>query len=149
MGATHYFKLGVFALTGVDPKAFPPAAISWKPEAVYVSSVPSTATLLSGAIEHLSAELQKINLPSPDSTRSRTTSVDQTLSGVSAAATNAGPFAADMRRTMHEVRGLIAAEEDDLRSAIADLRSVVENLNAVAEDARRNPSRVLFSQPPP
>lgn len=210
---TAYLGLDFF-----DPKASPPAPISWSPEGVYVPSVPSTSTQLFSAVEHLSSQLEKVDLPAlanhldslltgankaisdlkSDQIREqaiallaevRSTNgriqrmlddphvaevvrdlpqiaghlkgslarldeimhdkrIDQTLTGVAVAANNAGPLTTDMRRMMHDLREIVATEQDDLRAAIADLRTVADNLNAVTQDAKRNPARLLFGQPP-
>lgn len=74
--------------------------------------------------------------------------VDQILTGVSDAAANAGPAAADLKRTMRDVRALVATEQDDIRSIITDLRATIANLNALTADAKDNPSRLILSKPP-
>ena len=74
--------------------------------------------------------------------------LDQTLTGLSDTASNAGPAAADARRLLRDTSTLVASQEDDLRTIITDLRATIANLNAVTEDAKVNPSRLLFGQPP-
>jgi len=74
--------------------------------------------------------------------------LDQTLAGLSDAATSAGPFAADARRFMRDMRSLVASQQDDLRSIVTDLKGTIANLDAVTEDAKANPSRLILGQPP-
>jgi hypothetical protein len=74
--------------------------------------------------------------------------LDQTLSGLSDAATSAGPAAADARQLLRDVRVLVASEQDNLRSILADLTTTSANLKAASEDAKANPSRLLFEQAP-
>lgn len=74
--------------------------------------------------------------------------LDQILTGLSDAAANAGPATADARRLMRDTRALVASQQDDIRTIISDLRAAVANLNAVTQDAKANPSRLLFGQPP-
>ena len=74
--------------------------------------------------------------------------LDQTLSGLTDAATNAGPATADARQLLRDARVLVASEQENLRSIIGDLTTTAANLRAASEDARNNPGRLLFEQPP-
>lgn len=74
--------------------------------------------------------------------------VDQLLAGLSNAAANAGPATDDFKRTMRDLRTLVATQQEDIRSIVADLRSTLANLNALTADAKNNPSRLIFGKPP-
>jgi len=75
--------------------------------------------------------------------------VQQMVDGLSQTATNAGPASADLRRTMRELNVLLASEGEDLEAIIVGLRQLSENGAAVTDDAKSNPSRLLFGDPPP
>ena len=75
--------------------------------------------------------------------------VDKAIAGFSNAADAAPPAVADVRRLAHEAQQLIAGEADDIRSIINDLRRVASDASALTDDARANPSRLLFGKPPP
>lgn len=201
-----------------DPTVYPTPTIDWKPQGLYIPSVPSTTTQIRTAVERLALNLQdadlagvvrhfdtlvetantsigQLNIPQvqeqavalvsetrgtnarvkqllndpsidaalrdlPTITGQLRTSLtrvdevlhdkrlDQTLAGLSDAATNAGPATADARKLMGDLRTLVATEGDDLRSIVSELRATFANLNAAVEDLRANPSRLLLGRPP-
>ena len=73
----------------------------------------------------------------------------QMIDGLAATANSAAPAAVELRRVLRQLSDLLTTEGQDLQSIIANLRKFVENAADVAEDAKNNPSRVLFGAPPP
>ena len=209
---------GSISVDFFDPKQYPVPEVPWRPESVYIPSVPSTEAVLVSSVERLMNQLQQVDVgavvrhfdellgnanrsiddlklaefrkqgiallsevrgtnervkqllddPAIDATlhdlpkittRLQSTAarvneilndkrLDQTLSGLSDAATSAGPAADDARQMLRDVRVLVASEQDNLRSIVADLTATAANLRAASEDAKANPSRLLFEQAP-
>ncbi len=75
--------------------------------------------------------------------------VDKAVSGLSGVGDSAQVALADIRRLAHEASGLLAGETDDIRGVLTDLRRAAADASALTDDARANPSRLLFGNPPP
>jgi ABC-type transporter Mla subunit MlaD len=75
--------------------------------------------------------------------------IQQTLDGLSTTASAAAPAAVELRRVMKEVQTLLTSQQQDIESIVVNLRRVLENANAITQDAKQNPSRLLFGEPPP
>ena len=75
--------------------------------------------------------------------------VDKAIAGLSGLTDNANAALADVRRLAHEAQQLLAGESEDIRSILTDLRRLAADGSALADDARANPSRLLFGKPPP
>ena len=75
--------------------------------------------------------------------------VDKAMTNLSDAAAAATPAVADVRRLAHEAQQLLAGEAEDVRALLADLRRAAADATALLDDAKANPSRVLFGKPPP
>ncbi len=75
--------------------------------------------------------------------------VEKAITGLSNAALSAPPALEDVRRLAHEAQELLAGETDDIRSVLTDLRRLASDGAALTDDARQNPSRLLFGKPPP
>jgi len=75
--------------------------------------------------------------------------MDQILDGLSAAAQQAGPAAADLRQTVATLRRALQSAGRDLNTVTATLRTAAANLDSFAQEAKDNPKRLLFGQPPP
>ena len=58
-------------------------------------------------------------------------------------------LAQDLRATVRRLDNLLASRQRDIEALILGLRRIVENITALSEDAKKNPSRVLFGSPPP
>ena len=75
--------------------------------------------------------------------------VEKGLTGLSGVGDSANAALADVRRLAREAQGLLEGESDDIRSILADLRRLAADGAALTDDARANPSRLLFGKPPP
>ena len=74
---------------------------------------------------------------------------DQLFENVGETAASIAPAAADLRRMLHELSGLITTQRSDIESILLNLRKFAEDAAVLSEDAKNNPSRVLFGAPPP
>jgi ABC-type transporter Mla subunit MlaD len=55
---------------------------------------------------------------------------------------------AQLRVTLKRLDRLVSAPQRDLEEALADLRAASGDLRELTENARRNPSQILFGRPP-
>ena len=55
----------------------------------------------------------------------------------------------DVRRAVRRIDRLVASQQATIEAALEELRRALENISTVTEDAKDNPSRVLFGDPPP
>lgn len=115
-------------LNFLDPKAYPPPEIGFTPTELYIPSAPSEMTQALEAVERIAIDLQKANLPQV------VAHYDQ-LAGRATAAIDG-------------VNDILAGDKDDLQGILADLRRAATDAAIITDDARQNPARVLFGQPP-
>jgi ABC-type transporter Mla subunit MlaD len=59
------------------------------------------------------------------------------------------PTLEDLRRAVRRIDRLIAAQQANIESVIDELNRAMANIRALTEDAKQNPARVLFGDPPP
>lgn len=55
----------------------------------------------------------------------------------------------DIRALARRLELLFAAQQQNIAAILVALRQTIENAEALTEDAKRNPSRLLFGEPPP
>ena len=75
--------------------------------------------------------------------------VQKAIDDLSQTSASAAPAAADLRRVLRKLDVLVSSQSDDLAAILASLRRVLNNGSDIVEDAKSNPSRVLFGEPPP
>jgi paraquat-inducible protein B len=75
--------------------------------------------------------------------------IDAIVARLSTTAEHAAPAALELRKTLRRLSNLVATQEQDIQATIGALRDVLENVQALSEDAKDNPSRLLFGEPPP
>jgi paraquat-inducible protein B len=73
----------------------------------------------------------------------------QLINGLATTADSTGPAAVELRRVLRQVSDILTSQGQDIQAIIVNLRDFVEDAAEVAEDAKNNPSRVLFGEPPP
>jgi ABC-type transporter Mla subunit MlaD len=74
--------------------------------------------------------------------------IKKSLASFNAAAGSANDAMADIRRLARSANTLLLSEQQDITAIIKNFRSLAENAAAISEDAKSNPSRVLFGEPP-
>ena len=181
----------------LDPKAYPPPQIAFKPTEIYIPSAPSEISQALEAVERIAIDLQKANLsqlvahydqlatrataavdnvndlvqrnrPALDTTiaelpdiarRVRSIAgradafvkdprVAKMLDSLPATGDDAKAAITDFRSLLHDAQGLLDEDKDDLRGILADLHRAAADAAVITDDARQNPSRVLFGRPP-
>ncbi|MGH7245132.1 MAG: MlaD family protein [Phycisphaerales bacterium] len=104
--------------------------------AAFVRELPAVAKNLRDASGHIDEIL----------TDPRTTRIldnlDKTLVATPAAAE-------DVRLLVRRLNAVIAESQSNIERSLGVLRSVLENIDAITSDAKSNPSRLLFGDPPP
>lgn len=71
------------------------------------------------------------------------------IENLSNTAEAAGPAAIEARLLLRRLNALVASQQEELEAIVAGLRQFVDSVNDIADDASRNPSRLLFGEPPP
>ena len=64
-------------------------------------------------------------------------------------AINANAAISDLRALVKDTEGVIVQDKDDLQGILADMRRAAADAADITDDARQNPARELFGQPPP
>lgn len=105
-----------------------------------VTAVAEDLPKISGRLRDVTAQVDDI-LKDPKT--------KEMLANLNNTAAAAGPAAADARRILRQLDTLLSSQSQDLESIVANLRRVLQNAAAVTEDAKSNPSRLLFGEPPP
>jgi len=75
--------------------------------------------------------------------------VQKMIDDLSQTAASAAPSAEELRRVLRTLNLTLDSRKRDLEMIITDLRRTLESSSALMEDAKDNPSRLLFGQPPP
>ena len=75
--------------------------------------------------------------------------IDKLLASLPATGESASAAVSDLRALVQEARALLADDKDDLHSILEDLRRAAADAAVITDDAKQNPARVLFGQPPP
>ena len=75
--------------------------------------------------------------------------VDTIVQGLADTSEQLPPAAASARRALQGLHNLLQEERQDIAVLIKNLRAISEELAALSADAKNNPSRVLFGNPPP
>jgi ABC-type transporter Mla subunit MlaD len=75
--------------------------------------------------------------------------VQSIIDDMKATLTNASAASVELRRALRKVDSLLSTQTQDLESIVVNLRRVMEGGAALVEDAKSNPSRALFGEPPP
>jgi paraquat-inducible protein B len=74
--------------------------------------------------------------------------VDEMIANLKTTSQNAAPAAEDLRQMLRRLNLVVTAQSRDLEAVIRNLRQITDNAAAVTQDAKSNPSRLLFGQPP-
>jgi ABC-type transporter Mla subunit MlaD len=71
------------------------------------------------------------------------------LANANTGVTNLGAATGDLRRLARQLETLLSEQQQDVQQIIAGLRRTIDNTSQLTDDARQNPSRLLFGEPPP
>jgi phospholipid/cholesterol/gamma-HCH transport system substrate-binding protein/paraquat-inducible protein B len=108
----------------LDPERYPPPALAWKPDHLYIPAAPSTITQLSGAADRLLTRINKLDV------ERLLTNLDTLLVNVNQVVT---------RADLAGVQKSLAALLDDARLTSAELRRAVQQagIGSLYTDAKK------------
>lgn len=119
-------------------------------------SVASARRILEGSEEDLRVFVE--NLPALLENATRTMDrvetlvsgdrVDRMLDDLSRVSGEAAPAVAEARLLLKTLNATVAEQRQDLEAIMANLRRVLSNAGVITEDAKQNPARLLFGEPP-
>lgn len=89
----------------------------------------------SGAMENLNALVSSDRL-------------ERALDDLSRVSGEAAPAAAEARLLIKSLNTLVAEQRQDLEAIMVNLKRVLSNATVISEDAKKNPARLLFGEPP-
>jgi phospholipid/cholesterol/gamma-HCH transport system substrate-binding protein/paraquat-inducible protein B len=101
----------------------------------FLTDLPEISARLKKTMEQINALLADEN-------------IRKSLANFNAAAGSASDAMADIRRLAKSANALLLSQQQDITAIIRNFRSLAENAAAITEDAKANPSRVLFGEPP-
>jgi paraquat-inducible protein B len=106
------------------------------------------------AIESLTDDLPKISTHMRDALAQMDQLLNdpqtrQTLASLNDTTAAAAPVLTDARRVLRQLDSLLSGQSQDLQAIVTDLRRVLHNTAAVTEEAKSNPSGMIFGEPPP
>jgi ABC-type transporter Mla subunit MlaD len=143
----------------VDPNVYKPMEIAWKPTHAYIPSAPGTMSQVVSAVERLASEIEQAQLAKlADNLNTAILNANgiltsqemkRTLSGLATASDNAGPAMIEVLKTVRTLNGLVSSQQQNIEVLVRSLRKTGENVSTLSEEAKNNPSGVLFGNPPP
>ena len=74
--------------------------------------------------------------------------VARILDDLSRVSGEAAPAVAEARLLLKTLNATVAEQRQDLEAIMANLRRVLSNAGVITEDAKQNPARLLFGEPP-
>jgi uncharacterized coiled-coil protein SlyX len=75
--------------------------------------------------------------------------MNQILTGLAQTAGNAAPAMVEALKVTRRINTILSSQQRDIELLVENLRRLSENLTAITENAKANPSGVLFGEPPP
>jgi phospholipid/cholesterol/gamma-HCH transport system substrate-binding protein len=150
----------------VDPATHPVEAPPWTPRDMYVPGTPSEMTEIVNSIQSTLAQVNKANIPQTvGDLRKLINDTDVAvndlrmkelrekaqviLDNLNRTLSAAAPAATEMGGLLRRVSLIVASQNQDLEAIILNLRHITEQGALLMEDAKNNPSRMLFGEPPP
>lgn len=75
--------------------------------------------------------------------------IEQLMTGLAGAASDAGPAAGEARRLLQELRELVASQNENVRIIVENVRSLTEDGRGTMAELKQNPARLILGAPPP
>ncbi len=101
----------------------------------FLADLPVISARLRTSSEHLDALLSDDKL-------------NKSLENLGKASDSAASTLADLRRLIRNVNTMLNSQQQNLNSVVTNLRDTLENTAGITEEAKQNPARLLFGQPP-
>lgn len=125
----------------IDPKDNPPLPIKWKPQFLYIPSIPSLGTKIQNTADAFLKRFEKLPVESVVSNLDGLlTRLNTKLDQLDVKTANT-----ELIATLKRIRDL---SDQDVCVLLRNLRITTENLRDLSETAKQYPSVVLFGEPP-
>jgi ABC-type transporter Mla subunit MlaD len=114
---------------------------------------PAVGKMLDGAsraaadLPELTARLKSVSTKLEEIMADRRTG--EMVVNADSAAAAASAAMGELRRVARRLDALLAGNRHDLEATVGALRHTLDNVEYMSQDARQNPSRMLFGEPPP
>jgi phospholipid/cholesterol/gamma-HCH transport system substrate-binding protein len=131
------------AFDWLDPEKFPAAELYYEPKSLYVPSAPSQLSRFVSSVENILDQLEDVK------TGEIATALKQVLIDADSAVQEARPGIAEFKRFMRRLDNMVAEQESDLEAIVVELRGILDNIEDITENAKGNPSQMIFGDPPP
>ncbi len=131
------------AVSWLDPERNPPPEIYFTPRMLYVPSAPSTMNKLVNAVENILQKLEDLPVGEIAS------ELKSALTSFDTAVQEARPGIAELNRLVRRVNNIVAEQEGDIQAIVVELRGILDNIEDITENAKGNPSQMIFGEPPP
>lgn len=162
---------GITGLSFLEADYFPetesdPLEIDWEPRYTYIPSTPAMLTLLSRSIEHVTAEVNQLNLKAIGSnvesitsnlnlsvrhvehiTRNVADASDDVVRNVQQASGNLPEVTSNLTASMELVQEMVRDSDRDINQILSNLRYITDDTRELIRMIKRNPG-MLLSEPP-
>ena len=128
----------------LDPNRFPVLEVPWTPKHLYIPSAPGELTTIKQSVDKILHRLEKID------TEKIGLEIEQILVTLKEAIRDANvpQMTSQLTKTLQRIDELLATERPEIEEAVRNLRGVLANLKDLTESLKRDPSDLIFSQPP-
>lgn len=118
-------------------------------EAVRQADIGQIADRVTSLVDNLKATNGRIDafLGSPEWSSS-IKNFSETMENVKKGTDDLPQALADMRKLLVELSDILAGQSGDIRAILENTRETMENVNELTGDAKRNPARLFWGQPP-
>lgn len=127
----------------LDPEKFPATELYFEPKSLYVPSAPSQLSRFVSSVEKILEQIEDIE------TGEIASALKQVLVDADSAVQEARPGIAEFKRFMRRLDNMVAEQEADLEAIVVELRGILDNIEDITENAKGNPSQMIFGDPPP
>lgn len=162
---------GITGLSFLEAEYYPetnaePLEIDWEPKYTYIPSTPSMMKLLGRSIEHMSAELNTLNLKVIGEnvenitsnlnisvehieyiTRNAATASDDIFKNIGLAAANLPSATTNLTESMALIESIISDSDQDLERILSNLSYITEDTRELIRMIKRYPG-ILLTEPP-
>ena len=152
-----------------DPGKLKELKIDWEPKYPYIPSVPGTMARLKTTLEKTLENISRVDFAGisrkvdqavtslnevldqdlQPMVKQLRTEISRALADLSRALKRAPEISSRLNIALHSFYDLINDQKGGLEEAGENIRIISENLRQLTENARRNPSQVIFGEPPP
>jgi paraquat-inducible protein B len=129
----------------LDPERFPVLRIPWEPKHFYVPSAPGELSTIKESIDGILFKLEKIDAEEIG------LRLQEVLTNLKEAIhdANVPKLTAQLTTMFEHIDNQLAIQRPVVEGSLENLREISANVKDLSESLKRNPSQLIFSQPPP